>query len=479
MAKKYYAVKKGLVPGIYVSWPECKPNINGFSGAEYRSFGTRKEAQAYLDGKNETASEDDENISRIYSDTEATAYIDGSYNSATGEYGYGLVMFYNGGEEHLAGKFSDPDMASMTNIAGEIEGAKAAMKFCVDNGIKSLELFYDCQGIKEWCTGEFKTNKPGTKEYRKYYNSVKNSVVINFIKVKSHSGNMYNDLADALAKSAIGVGEEGVPVSIRDNGVVANGIKEDALLAILELLKEDFQDFQLKESEIPYGYKYELTIESPNKQKVTLNYYKGKEKVWVTGRREDLFNRFSLYIIELLEVDAIPDFLNTVHDLNIDKDIVQTEFEALFPNSYDKIPTDLNNYLHQAVYNLQISGKVYVANFLVEPAIRPLEGILKMALVNNGFPIRKEDKTYDSFFIFKEVDNKYVVRKEYITGAHSRRLIDYLGKAYTYYYNNRHSLFHWDNPTEERDTTRIINTVEEASVIIRDVIALIDEYFTI
>ena len=255
MAKKYYAVRKGLVPGIYTSWSECQQNINGFSGAEHKWFRTQKEAQAYLDGENETTSGDDRNISRIFSDAEAVAYVGGSYNNTTGEYGYGLVMFHNGGEEHFAGKFTDSDMASMKNVAGEIEGAKATMKFCIDNGIKSLDLFYDYQGIKDWCTGAYRANKPGTIEYRKYYNSIiKGNVTVNFIKVKSHSGDKYNGLADALAKAAVGIGEEGALVSIHDNGVLANGIKEDDLLAILGLLKEDFPDFQLKESEIPYGH---------------------------------------------------------------------------------------------------------------------------------------------------------------------------------------------------------------------------------
>ena len=39
MAKvKYYGVKKGLVPGVYTSWDECKAQVDGFSGAEYKSF---------------------------------------------------------------------------------------------------------------------------------------------------------------------------------------------------------------------------------------------------------------------------------------------------------------------------------------------------------------------------------------------------------------------------------------------------------
>ena len=27
MAKKYYAVKVGLTPGIYKTWPECQANV--------------------------------------------------------------------------------------------------------------------------------------------------------------------------------------------------------------------------------------------------------------------------------------------------------------------------------------------------------------------------------------------------------------------------------------------------------------------
>ena len=38
MANKYYAVKVGKTPGIYQTWDECKANVDGFSGALYKSF---------------------------------------------------------------------------------------------------------------------------------------------------------------------------------------------------------------------------------------------------------------------------------------------------------------------------------------------------------------------------------------------------------------------------------------------------------
>ena len=49
MAKtKYYAVSKGRVPGIYQTWDECKAQTAGFSGAIFKSFKTRDEAQSFM-----------------------------------------------------------------------------------------------------------------------------------------------------------------------------------------------------------------------------------------------------------------------------------------------------------------------------------------------------------------------------------------------------------------------------------------------
>lgn len=45
MAKKFYVVWKGRQTGIFTSWDECAKQVNGFPGAEYKSFATRSEAQ--------------------------------------------------------------------------------------------------------------------------------------------------------------------------------------------------------------------------------------------------------------------------------------------------------------------------------------------------------------------------------------------------------------------------------------------------
>ena len=47
--KRFYAVVRGKTSGaVYDSWAECEPNVKGISGAMFKGFSTRKEAEAFL-----------------------------------------------------------------------------------------------------------------------------------------------------------------------------------------------------------------------------------------------------------------------------------------------------------------------------------------------------------------------------------------------------------------------------------------------
>jgi len=54
MTQKYYAVRKGQQPGIYRTWPETQKQVNGYPHAEYKSFTSEAEAQAFMAGKSST-----------------------------------------------------------------------------------------------------------------------------------------------------------------------------------------------------------------------------------------------------------------------------------------------------------------------------------------------------------------------------------------------------------------------------------------
>ena len=206
MPSKYYAVRNGREIGIFNTWNECKRLVTGFKGAEYKSFTSLSDAEEYI-GRNSKKDAAITDISNIPEDT-AVAYVDGSYNIHTKVFGFGAVIFHKNETHTHSQGFTDPELASMRNVAGEIRGAMYAMEYCVDNNIPKLQIFYDYAGIEKWCVGEWKCNKDGTIAYCDYYNSVKDKVDITFIKVKGHSGDKYNDMADSLAKQAAGVEEK-------------------------------------------------------------------------------------------------------------------------------------------------------------------------------------------------------------------------------------------------------------------------------
>ncbi|KAL2875961.1 hypothetical protein SGCOL_008812 [Colletotrichum sp. CLE4] len=49
--QRYYAVRVGKRPGIYLTWLECQKQTDKEPGAQYKSFFTREEAQAFVEGK--------------------------------------------------------------------------------------------------------------------------------------------------------------------------------------------------------------------------------------------------------------------------------------------------------------------------------------------------------------------------------------------------------------------------------------------
>lgn len=198
MAQKFYAVRRGKTPGVYRTWAECKAQVDGYSCASYKSFATAEEAMAFIAGNPEETAADAEEDGVI-------AYVDGSYHSGTGEFSYGMVVLRDGKEYYFCDKGNDPELASMRNVAGEIKGAEAAMRYALEQNCTSITIVHDYEGIAKWCLGEWKTGKEGTRAYKAYYDSVKDRVAIHFRKVRGHSNDKYNDMADSLAKKALGI----------------------------------------------------------------------------------------------------------------------------------------------------------------------------------------------------------------------------------------------------------------------------------
>lgn len=224
---KIYAVAEGRKPGIYATWEDdkttgvegCKSQVTGYPGAIYRGFvgdDAFDEADAYLEdyelqknAKKDIVNDAQLSIKELeakYNTPKvAISFVDGSFYEPSNMYSFGGLLIYNGQTEEFSEADNNESLVSMRNVAGEILGATKAMELALKNNIEVLNIFYDYEGIEKWCTGAWTANKDGTKEYRDYYNSIKNKLKVNFVKVKGHTGVELNERVDKLAKAALGL----------------------------------------------------------------------------------------------------------------------------------------------------------------------------------------------------------------------------------------------------------------------------------
>ena len=203
---KVYAVRSGRQTGIFTSWDDCKAQVDGFPGAEYKSFADIQDAALYLGiaPKASGAGEEERFPEGV------RAYVDGSYDAKTGRFSCGVVMIRTNADgsiktRELKAAFDDAEAAKQRNVAGEIMGAKTAIDFCLRNGIDEVSIYHDYEGVGKWADGKWKANNPLTQGYRQYVAKARTRMKIGFVKVEAHSGNKYNELADKLAKEALGL----------------------------------------------------------------------------------------------------------------------------------------------------------------------------------------------------------------------------------------------------------------------------------
>lgn len=118
---KYYVVWKGLKTGVFDSWEECRSQVHGVEGAQYKAFETPEEAQKalkepaqkhiYKKSNEQNALKKRVSHKDIIQDSIS---VDAAWNTATGDMEYRGVYTWNGEEIFHRGPYRDG-----TNNIGE------------------------------------------------------------------------------------------------------------------------------------------------------------------------------------------------------------------------------------------------------------------------------------------------------------------------------------------------------------------------
>lgn len=126
-------------------------------------------------------------------------YIDGSFFKNTTS--YAAVVIQNGKNIHEESGKLAKKYHKYRQIGGELYAVKTAIEWCKKNKLNNAIIYYDYTGIEKWATGKWKTNNSFTHSYKNYMNKIK--VNIKWVKIKSHSGDKWNEYVDQLAKDEI------------------------------------------------------------------------------------------------------------------------------------------------------------------------------------------------------------------------------------------------------------------------------------
>lgn len=221
MAQKFYVVWAGRQTGIFTDWPTAHQSVDKFTGARFKSFATRAEAEQAFHGGTVTpprAAANRQSAGNAVNGRHAhvahrfdvSIYCDGACDPNPGHAGSGIVIYRNGrlaelwyGLYNPRGTNNTAELNALYHALRMAEGeihAGHTVEICSDsaysiNCIRTWAPSWEKKGWKR-ADGEIK-NLAIIQACYEIYQRIKKPLTLTH--VSGHAGHEGNELADRMA----------------------------------------------------------------------------------------------------------------------------------------------------------------------------------------------------------------------------------------------------------------------------------------
>lgn len=235
---------------------------------------------------------------------------------------------------------------------------------------------------------------------------------------------------------------------------------------LLEYLKSEGASIQDKKR-LPYdGAQYRW--QGPNGDTLTIKSF-NNGTVQFQGKHAHLASLVWDYLYNVLSLEDALTKQSKTYEINVTVNEIKTELEAKIPVSHQFLEDTVRKQLSSALMLCKIGVHLEDYSAVAFPALRGLEGFIKQVLLKSG--LRPADKSNIGEYFKQEVAGKYVLQKGYADHVGSP-YVNILANSYTFYFNQRHGLFHM---TTHVETSRILGSFEDARQIVSDVFDMIED----
>jgi hypothetical protein len=174
-------------------------------------------------------------------------------------------------------------------------------------------------------------------------------------------------------------------------------------------------------------------------------------------------------LAELLPYKEVIDIQLKVIDVDANADDIVREFKEMLPNASQGLKDKFVVIMSPCVALWHINVPLTDYTMFVSPALRGLEGFLKQILSDSGIAIGPQG--FSAIFDFSDQIQLSGYVQNIIKKPGTRKIIE---DIYSYYHKHRHALSHMDY---QIDTTRIIDTREEALEIIEEIFQKVEDSY--